>query len=321
MSIKGYLRKGIKAAWAGRRAEAMDAFRAVLRDDPLNETAFLWLGCLVTDPRGRLSLLLCLLKAYVQGSRAYGALWWAWRRVVALLPRRAVGRVLEVLGVVFPPASFRRRWRVRPATVGLLAVGCFLLGAWVGSSARLRMWGEPPAAAALALPSPTFSPQAVAVLPSPTSRAPAAAVSPLPSPTPHPVPSTPVPPTPTPAASPTPTPLPPPDVVVPSPFPVPGPSTMTILTTTIAVPTPVQPVPVAADAINILVLGSDQRPDWSDRLHPDRPGGGLGPLHPPRPLRLHPRLLDEPHQLRRLLRRSIRLRGGRSGAGAGHAAV
>jgi len=34
--------------------------------------------------------------------------------------------------------------------------------------------------------------------------------------------------------------------------------------TTLPIPTPVQPVPVAADAVNIVVLGSDQRPDWEE---------------------------------------------------------
>lgn len=34
--------------------------------------------------------------------------------------------------------------------------------------------------------------------------------------------------------------------------------------TTLPIPSPVLPVPVAADAINIVVLGSDQRPDWSE---------------------------------------------------------
>jgi len=90
--------------------------------------------------------------------------------------------------------------------------------------------------------SPTTSPTAFA-LPSPTSSPP--------SPTPAVV---------TEPAGPT---LVPVAFVVPDPFPVPGPN-QRIPSTTLVIPTPVQPVPVAADAINIAVLGSDQRPDWSE---------------------------------------------------------
>jgi LCP family protein required for cell wall assembly len=66
--------------------------------------------------------------------------------------------------------------------------------------------------------------------------------------------------TPTPAPTPTPTPV----MVVPSPFPTPGIAWQTVLSTPIPIPTPVPPVPVASDAINIVVLGSDRRPEWSE---------------------------------------------------------
>jgi LCP family protein required for cell wall assembly/PAS domain S-box-containing protein len=49
-------------------------------------------------------------------------------------------------------------------------------------------------------------------------------------------------------------------LVVPLPFPAVEPT----VTPTLPISAPVQPVPVAADAINIVVLGSDQRPDWSE---------------------------------------------------------
>ena len=49
---------------------------------------------------------------------------------------------------------------------------------------------------------------------------------------------------------------------MPDPFPIPGPKAF-VPSTTLPIPTPVQPVPVAGDAVNIVVLGSDQRPDWS----------------------------------------------------------
>ncbi len=67
-------------------------------------------------------------------------------------------------------------------------------------------------------------------------------------------------PSPTPMATPTPTPY----LVVLSPFPTPSISWQMVLSTPIPVPTPVPPVPVASDAINIVVLGSDRRPDWSE---------------------------------------------------------
>ena len=53
------------------------------------------------------------------------------------------------------------------------------------------------------------------------------------------------------------------EMVVPDPFPIPGPRQY-VPSTTLMIPTPVQPVPVAADAINIVVLGSDKRDDWTE---------------------------------------------------------
>jgi LCP family protein required for cell wall assembly/PAS domain S-box-containing protein len=50
------------------------------------------------------------------------------------------------------------------------------------------------------------------------------------------------------------------DLVIPLPFPAVEPT----VTPTLPISPPVQPVPVAADAVNIVVLGSDQRPDWSE---------------------------------------------------------
>ncbi|MFL7791370.1 MAG: PAS domain S-box protein, partial [Anaerolineae bacterium] len=50
------------------------------------------------------------------------------------------------------------------------------------------------------------------------------------------------------------------DLVVPLPFPEVEPT----VTPTLPISPPVQPVPVAADAVNIVVLGSDQRPDWTE---------------------------------------------------------
>jgi len=44
----------------------------------------------------------------------------------------------------------------------------------------------------------------------------------------------------------------------------PNPDRPTPAVTPLPIPTPVPPVPVAPDAINIVVLGSDRRPDWSE---------------------------------------------------------
>lgn len=84
--------------------------------------------------------------------------------------------------------------------------------------------------------------------------------TPSPTATPSPSPT----PTPTPTPTLTPTPTPTPYLVVLSPFPTPSISWQMVLSTPIPIPTPVPPVPVASDAINIVVLGSDQRPDWSE---------------------------------------------------------
>ncbi len=51
-------------------------------------------------------------------------------------------------------------------------------------------------------------------------------------------------------------------MVVPSPFPMPTPDPNA--PPDAAAPTPVNPIPVAADAVNIVVLGSDKRPHWTE---------------------------------------------------------
>lgn len=86
----------------------------------------------------------------------------------------------------------------------------------------------------------------------------------IPSPTPTPSPSA----TQTPTLIPTPTPTPTPYLVTPSPFPTPAVAVIvrTVFSSSLAIPipTPVPPVPVSSDAINIVVLGSDRRPNWSE---------------------------------------------------------
>ncbi len=125
----------------------------------------------------------------------------------------------------------------------LFTLGALTMGGWVmnreGPSAGAVV-SSPPAGSPSPTPDfpPTFTP----------TRTPSPTATPSPSPTP------------TPAPPPTPTPY----LVVLSPFPTPSVSWQTMLSTPIPIPTPVPPVPVASDAINIVVLGSDQRPDWSE---------------------------------------------------------
>jgi LCP family protein required for cell wall assembly len=85
--------------------------------------------------------------------------------------------------------------------------------------------------------------------------------TPTPTPTNTPTPTT----TPTPTETPTPLPTAPPYSVIPEQpvWPTQDPNRPTPENPLI-IPTPVYPVPVAADAINIVVLGSDRRPDWSE---------------------------------------------------------
>ena len=112
-------------------------------------------------------------------------------------------------------------------------------------------------------PEPTPTPTAT---PSPT---PTATPTPTPTATPTPTPTRTPTPSPTPTATPTPTPrptlvfpAPPGTLVVPSPFPMPTPDPNA--PPDAAIPTPVNPIPVAADAVNIVVLGSDKRPTWTE---------------------------------------------------------
>ncbi|HEC34688.1 MAG TPA: hypothetical protein ENI37_08255, partial [Chloroflexi bacterium] len=139
---------------------------------------------------------------------------------------------------------------------GLVAAGCFLLGALVGQKVLPPAWTEPPEVAALSLASAIPSPRAVADSPVPS-------VTPGPASTPTRTPAPTLMAAPTP--SPTPTPSPPPTtLVVPSPFPTPNPGSVAVLSSTLPIPMPVQPVPVASNTVNIVVLGSDRRPDWSE---------------------------------------------------------
>jgi LCP family protein required for cell wall assembly len=295
MPVNQNLRNGMRAAQVGRKDEAIAAFRAVLGQDPNNETALLWLGYLSDDPQVSLDYITQAMETHLQSPRAYAALQWAWQRaaaapapvpVPASMPAAAVSPRAEARPT--PALPVRHRPGARWVMARLPAVGVLvLLIAIVGCAIGFPMLAQPPAMPALAsaftsAPQPT----ATAIVPLATEQRSgavlASAALAFPSPTATGVPAalqTPLPTaaltvepltvatqaptaTPSPTALPTSTPVPV-DLVVPEPFPNPGPLGY-VPSTTLAIPTPVQPVPVASDAINIAVLGSDKRDDWTE---------------------------------------------------------
>ncbi len=268
MSVTDTLRQGMRAARLGQRANAQAAFQSALDVDPSNETARLWLGYLSDDPQESLTHITQALENHPQSPRSYAALQWAWRRAAAAPADHPAPNPS-------PPPAPRHQRRVRPLTkftkfAALITLS--LLIAVAGWGISLPAMSSPPAIAALV---PIF-PQASSltktpVIPPPTSPVEAAQLalstrSPTPTVRSSPSPSLTSTPTssPSPTATPSPTPTPAPvGLVVPEPFPIPGPRAY-VPSTTLLIPTPVQPVPVAADAINIVVLGSDRREDWSE---------------------------------------------------------
>jgi LCP family protein required for cell wall assembly/PAS domain S-box-containing protein len=198
-----------------------------------------------------------------------------WRRVSTGL--FALGAML-VMGTLF---TWTIRDQVQAKNPMMTATPAASLSAPLTAVAVTPSSPNPsPTMVAAALPSPTSSPAtATATSPSSTRVPPAATPTPLP-------PS----PTWTPAPTLTPSPVP---LITPSPFPAPGPAGF-VPSTTLAIPMPVSPVPVAADAVNIVVLGSDHRPDWS-AWHTDvvqvvsiqRDGGAVSVISIPRDLYLY----------------------------------
>ena len=282
MPIIENLRKGIRAARAGRKAEATVAFQSALKDDPTNETALLWLGYLADDPQVSLAYITKAIESHVQSPRAYAALQWAWRRAAASPTSAASVRGATVSMPVSRPVPARHRQEPRQTLVGVPAVGVLLLlMTLIGGMICWPLLAQPPAIAALASVSTKIPQPTVTVdMPPPSGTALASAALAPPSPT---MTSTPVssatatltpdptqtsPPTLTPTSTPSPVPTPSPTAVpvgfvVSEPFPIPGPHEY-VPSTTLLIPTPVQPVPVASDAVNIVVLGSDRREDWSE---------------------------------------------------------
>ncbi|MCP4536950.1 MAG: PAS domain S-box protein [Chloroflexi bacterium] len=193
-------------------------------------------------------------------------------------------------------ATLRKTWR--RVSTGLFVVGVvFLLGILLTWTIKYQMRAERSTSVAFAQPflsSPT--PEGVAIAsPSPTTDAdlsdPKATPSPASQLAEAPLPAATLTSTPSPMPTPSPSPI---SLIVPSPFPTFEPGTQPEYSNSLPVPTPVQPVPVASDAINIVVMGSDQRPDWSE-WHTDvvqvvsiqRDGGAVSVISIPRDLYLY----------------------------------
>ena len=260
MSITEMLWKGMRAARAGRKEDARAAFQAALRHDSANETALLWLGYLADDSQDGIAYTVRALEAHPQNQRVHAALRRAWGRPSASPSEAAAGEFAPVPVQRLP----LRYWTAYQMGLVILVM-CLTTTALVGWTANPPGQMAAPAMAAVAPTSTPPAPATPSLVPSATpvegSLPPATSVATSLSPV-----LSPSPPTPTPAPM---VMLPPnPSFVVPSPFPTMEPHALAVaaemVSYTLSIPTPVSPVPVAQDAVNIVVLGSDQRPDWSE---------------------------------------------------------
>jgi LCP family protein required for cell wall assembly len=152
----------------------------------------------------------------------------------------------------------REKW-IAP-TLMLVAIGG-LLGILATNGNPISIFTLPTLAPTLLVP--TSAPPTATFTPEPPSPIPPTSTStptPIPSPSPNPTATF----TPSPTATPTNTSTPPP---TPTPFILGTPgliSATATLTGATAIPTAVPQVEMAPDTINIAVLGSDRRPDWSE---------------------------------------------------------
>ncbi len=260
MSTTEMLWKGMRSAHAGRRDEAQAAFQSVLRQEPTNGTALTWLGYLADAPQDSIAYAARALKAHPQNPRTYTALQWAWRRA-SISPQEATP---GENGPAPQKRLPRRRWAIYQVGMTLLAM-CLATTALLGwalspslqmtsrAQAAMASTPNPPTPTSLPMLLPSATPADSARSPTPPEASLTSSATPAPT-------STPIP---------TPTPLPPDDsFVVPSPFPTMSSEAIAVASAmvsyTLPIPTPVQPVPVAAGTINVVVLGSDQREDWSE---------------------------------------------------------
>lgn len=214
--VRESLWRGITAAQRGRKGEARAAFRAVLAEDPTNETALLWLAYLTDDPRASLAYIARALETSPDSQRAHAALRWARRRLAeqAAPPEAAPSPIVPSQATrpaggtsPTPPTRARQgtiRWWL--PVLWLLLVLPILGMLWLDG------W-PPQSLIAMFVPSPTWTPTATWT---PTST-PTPTFTPTPTSTPTPTP------TPTPTSTPTPTPTPPPPPTA-TPIPPPAPA-------------------------------------------------------------------------------------------------
>jgi len=161
----------------------------------------------------------------------------------------------------------RGRWNAIALAFVALAT---MVGVWLAASSPAFVLVVPTLAPTISLPTP---PPATPTLDPPTSTPvptpdPTATFTPVPtatstaSPVPTETPTFAWPPTLTPTSTPTPTPTP-----TLTPFPVASPAPIHVTppySNATAIPTPVPVAAMAPGTINVVVLGSDQRPDWRD---------------------------------------------------------
>ncbi len=244
----------------------------------------LYLAIAVTDVTQQEQTKPLLDEQSVEKLNPSGILKWATERIPLQKMLRRVSTGMFALGALLLVGTLLT-WTVRNQVqaknpVIVATPFTFLSAPLTAVSTPQSSPSPPPATVTAALSSPSPPPATVtAALPSPSRVPPTATPPPLP-------PS----PTWTPAPTVTPSPVP---FVIPSPFPTPGPAAL-VASTTITIPMPVLPVPVAADAVNIVVLGSDHRPDWTS-WHTDvvqvvsiqRDGGAVSVLSIPRDLYLY----------------------------------
>ncbi len=179
---------------------------------------------------------------------------------------------------IFPsPAASQThqgKWQTTRRAIAMVIL--FLLGVCIGWLGAPLVRLKPLAVAAwvISSPTPAYGPVEVETAAHPMTTA--LTVSPAATRTPSPTLALSPTAVPSPTAGPTLTPTPASiGVVVPAPFPTLSPreyaSAAAAISNALSIPTPVQPVPVAEEAINIVVLGSDRRPDWSswrtDAIH------------------------------------------------------
>ncbi|MEE8392547.1 MAG: hypothetical protein V3S14_17335, partial [Anaerolineae bacterium] len=178
MPVTENLRKGMRAARAGRKAEATAAFQSALDQDPTSETALLWLGYLADDPQVSLAHITKALESHVQSPRAYTALQWAWRRAAAAPVGAVSGSgTLSIPRPIATPVPPRHRQEPRWAIVRLPAFGVLLLLlAMVGGVIGFPLLKEPPAIAALASAFTSAPQPTVTVDVSPSAESPAGTV-------------------------------------------------------------------------------------------------------------------------------------------------